>query len=131
VSMRSELRKAFAEYTFRMYRCTGKNCEFKVEAIEGLEIFCNTAGCRGICKPGRVVPKQKVINDELARISKASLRNKLTLQGDFHGVSRSESDQKPTNDSLLQVAKPIASKPQKFSGAFDSSDSPIGNSGGA
>jgi hypothetical protein len=46
-SLYRELMKNHEGYKFRKYRCTGTRCDFQTEAIEGVEIFCNTPGCRG------------------------------------------------------------------------------------
>ena len=67
-SQRGELREAFKDYTFRIYRCTGTNCSFQIEAIEGLEIWCNTPNCRGVVTPRRIFPTSKMITATLDEI---------------------------------------------------------------
>ena len=68
MSLRSELREAFKDYTFRIYRCTGTNCSFQIEAIEGLEIWCNTPNCRGVVTARRIFPTSKIITATLEEI---------------------------------------------------------------
>lgn len=68
MSLRSELRESFKDYTFKTYRCTGTNCSFQIEAIEGLEIWCNTPNCRGVVTPRRIFPTSKMITATLDEI---------------------------------------------------------------
>ena len=68
MSLRSELGESFKDYTFRIYRCTGTNCTFQIEAIDGLEIWCNTPNCRGVVTPRRIFPTSKMITATLDEI---------------------------------------------------------------
>jgi hypothetical protein len=68
MSLRSELRKSFKDYTFRTYRCTGTNCSFQIDAIEGLEIWCNTPYCRGAVTPRGIVSASDMVTATLEEI---------------------------------------------------------------
>jgi hypothetical protein len=94
MSLRSEIREAFKEYTFRNYRCTGKNCGFEMVAIEGIEVWCNTPNCRGFVTPRRVFPSSKLITATMTEIFGHSPKPKSPLQGRFLGVSSTEKIQK-------------------------------------
>ena len=97
MSLRSELRESFKDYTFKTYRCTGTNCSFQIEAIEGLEIWCNTPNCRGVVTPRRIFPTSKMITATLIEIFGHSPRPKSRLESRFHGVSSSQRAQKLPN----------------------------------
>jgi len=109
MSLRSELREAFKDYTFRIYRCTGTNCTFQMEAMEGLEIWCNTPNCRGVVKPRRIIPTSKMVTKTLEDVDGHYPEPKPPLQSRFHGVSSSQTAQKLSDVSLGATMKVIAS----------------------
>ena len=109
MSLRSELREAFKDYTFRIYRCTGTNCSFQIEAIEGLEIWCNTPNCRGVVTARRIFPTSKIITATLDEIFGHCPEQKPPLQSRFHGVSSSQRAQKLSDVSLGATMKVNAS----------------------
>ena len=109
MSLRSELRESFKDYTFRMYRCTGTNCTFQIEAMEGLEIWCNTPNCRGVVTPRRIFPTSKMIRATLEEIFGQYPEPKSPLQSRFHGVSSSQTAQKLSDVSLGATMKVNAS----------------------
>ncbi|MDA3021980.1 MAG: hypothetical protein O2943_04835 [Actinomycetota bacterium] len=94
MSLRSELRECFKEYTFKTYRCTGTNCTFEMVAVEGIEIWCNTPYCRGIVTPRRIFPTSKMITATLEEIFGHYPEPKPPFQSRFHGVSSSQKAQK-------------------------------------
>lgn len=100
MSLRSELREEFRDYTFRNYRCTGKYCGFQIVAIEGVEIWCNTPECRGAVTPRRIFPKSKMITATMEEIFGHSREPKSALQSHFHGVSATQRAQKISDTSL-------------------------------
>ncbi len=69
MSLRSELRKAHEGSTYRVYRCTGINCDAEAVALEGLQMWCGRARCRGQMTPRRVYPLSRLIASQLARFS--------------------------------------------------------------
>jgi hypothetical protein len=46
-SLYQDLMKSHKDYQFREFRCTGTKCSFKTYARVGVNLECNTAGCRG------------------------------------------------------------------------------------
>lgn len=51
--------KEFEGYKFREYRCSGTKCNFKIYALEGVEIACNTKDCRGVCIQSYAISNKK------------------------------------------------------------------------
>ena len=109
MSLRSELREAFKDYTFRIYRCTGTNCTFQIEAMEGLEIWCNTPNCRGVVTPRRIFPTSKMIRATLEEIFGQYPEPKSPLQSRFHGVSSTLKAQKLPDVAVSATMKVNAS----------------------
>jgi len=60
--------ESFKDYTFKTYRCTGKNCTYKTEGMEGIEISCITPKCRGIVTPRRTFSTSKMITATMVEI---------------------------------------------------------------
>ena len=109
MSVRSELRESFKDYTFRIYRCTGTNCSFQIEAIEGLEVWCNTPNCRGVVTPRRIFPTSKMISATLDEIFGHYPEPKSPLQSRFYGVSSTQKAQKYLDVSFGATMKVNAS----------------------
>ena len=109
MSLRSELREGFREYTFRNYRCTGKYCGFQTVAIEGIEIWCNTPKCRGVVTPRRIFPKSKMITATLEEIFGNYPEPKPPFQSRFHGVSSTQKAQKTSDVFAVATMKVNAS----------------------
>lgn len=109
MSLRSELRESFKEYTFRKYRCTGTNCTFEMVAVEGIEIWCNTPNCRGVVTPRRIFPTSTMITATLEEIFGHYPEPKSPFQSRFHGVSSTQGAQKLLDVSLGATMKVNAS----------------------
>ena len=109
MSLRSELRESFKDYTFRIYRCTGTNCTFQIEAIDGLEIWCNTPNCRGLVTPRRIFPTSKMIRATLEEIFGHYPEQKPPFQSGNEQFLPSQKAQKLSVVSLGATMKVIAS----------------------
>lgn len=126
MSLRSELRKAFSGATFRRYRCTGKNCDFRVEALEGLEVFCPNEKCRGRCMPGKVVPTSWMVDEVLRLLDGQSGEKKSPDEGTFCGVSPSQKPQESSGRLGYQPEDSVASGADFSTGEIPAPDSPKG-----
>lgn len=126
MSLRSELRNAFRGATFRRYRCTGKNCDFRVEALAGMEISCPNAKCRGRCVPGKVVPTIWMVDDVLRLLEGPSVEKKSPDEGTFCGVSPPQKPQESSGELGCQLEDSVAFEADISTGENPAPDSPHG-----
>ena len=66
-SLRAELSRSHRGFRYRTYRCTRKECDFSLVALDGLTIWCKSP-CRSRMRPGRVYPTKRFIEDILSQI---------------------------------------------------------------
>lgn len=109
MSLRSELRESFKDYTFKTYRCTGTNCTYKTEGIEGIEISCNTPKCRGVVTPRRTFSTSKMITATMVEIHGHSPQSKPALRSGNGQFLPTQKAQKSSVVSLGATMKVNAS----------------------
>lgn len=68
VSLYREMMKESKGYKFREYRCSGTKCNFKITALEGADIECNTPNCRGKSLPSFRVSNKKYVYTNMSRL---------------------------------------------------------------
>ena len=128
---RRQLALAHAGVVYRRFQCTGVHCTCEVIAMEGLEITCNTSGCRGSMKPRRKVPLAKVIDLEVERLKRRISDENHPVERPSSGVFRSQRRRNSTRTQRHHPENSEALDSEKPKKGNDADHSPSGDGEGA